>query len=387
MKGLQRVMSLEKKSPTPPGSSPLRLLDLSSQTQAVAADFLLELTSLLRDNRFIGGEPVAAFEEAFADFCGVRHCVGLNSGTDALRLALIAAGVKPDSEVITSPFSFIATSESVSQTGRLVLADIDPETYTLCPKQVRERITPQTRAVLPVHIFGLPADMPALLRDAQEHHLVVIEDACQAHGAAIGSRRVGGFGQSAAFSFYPTKNLGAFGDAGALTTQDETLAERVRSLRNHGQFAPYLHREEGYNSRLDSLQAAVLLLKLRHLEGWNQQRRALASAYRAMLAEVEEVRLQKQPERYRHCYHLLAARVERRDELLEFLRSRDIEARAIYPRPTHLQEAYRHLGHREGDFPVAEAVCREVLCFPLHPGMGEPDARRVSRLVKEFYAS
>lgn len=366
--------------------STVGFLDLTSQTQEVAADFLMQVTQLLQSNSFIGGEPVAAFERAFAEYCGTRHCVALNSGSDGLRLALLAAGVTPQSEVVTSPFTFIATAESIGQTGRIVLADIDPETFNLAPEKVKEKISPQTRAVLPVHIFGLPADIPALSQTAQKSGLALIEDACQAHGAAIGEQRTGSFGTAAAFSFYPTKNLGAFGDAGAVTTDDDTVAERLRSLRNHGQTEPYRHREEGFNSRLDSFQAVVLLLKLRQLEVWNRRRRELAEAYRTLLADVKEVRFQREPDGYRHCYHLLAARVDRRPDLADHLRRSGVETKTVYPVPTHLQPAYARLGHGPGDFPIAEAVCREVLCFPLYPGLSHAQVRRVAQSVKDFYA-
>ncbi len=369
----------------PQDTPPIGFLDLGLQTQTVAADFLMRVTHLLQSSRFIGGEPVEAFERAFANYCGASHCVGLNSGTDGLRLALIAAGVTSETEVITSPFTFIATAETIGQTGRIVLADVDPETFNLSPERTRERLTSRTRVLLPVHIFGLPADMPALQQLAEEKQLALVEDACQAHGAAIGTRRTGSFGQSAAFSFYPTKNLGAFGDAGAVTTNDPSVAERIRVLRNHGQIGPYLHQEEGFNSRLDTFQAVVLLLKLSKLESWNSRRRELAARYRTILSEVSEVRFQKEPPGYRHCYHLLAARVERRRELIDFLAARGIETKVVYPVPTHLQAAYRQLGHRAGDFPVAEAICREVVCFPLYPGLDEGQVEQVAEAVKGFY--
>lgn len=361
-------------------------LDLSYQTQAVLEDFLCHARGLAEQRQFVGGQPVEQFESAFARYCGARFCVAMNSGTDALRLALIAGGVGPGDEVITSPFTFIATAEAITQTGRLVLADIDPETFTVAPKEVESKLTTRTKVLLPVHIFGLPAPVVELRALAARRGLIVIEDACQAHGAAIGKQKVGSFGQSAAFSFYPTKNLGAFGDAGALTTDAESVAERVRRLRNHGQVGPYEHDEEGFNSRMDALQSVLLSLKLRFLEEWVQQRRRLAAVYRQELGGVDSVRFQKEPENYRHAYHLLAAIVERRAQLIEHLTARGVETRIVYPQPLHLLKAYRHLLYGPGDFPQAESVCEKVLCFPLYPGMTETQVLEAARAVRSFYA-
>jgi dTDP-4-amino-4,6-dideoxygalactose transaminase len=360
-------------------------LDLSPQTAEVQDDFLAAVRDLVSRNQFIGGFPVADFEAAFAAFCGSRHCVALNSGTDALRLALLAGGIEPDDEVVTSPFTFIATAEAVSQTGRLVLADVDPETFNLSPESALARLGPRTRGIIPVHIFGLPADMAALQGLCAGRDLLVVEDACQAHGAEIGGRRVGTFGDAAAFSFYPSKNLGAFGDAGALTCGDAELARRARLLRNHGQTGPYVHEREGFNSRMDSLQAALLVIKLGRLEEWNRRRGELAQVYRDELEGVDGVRFQKTPEGFRHVYHVLAARVDRRAELAAYLAGRGIDARVIYPTPIHLMDAYRYLDLGPGDFPNAEMVCAEVLCFPIFPGMSKEGAAEVARTARRFF--
>ncbi|MFZ0427884.1 MAG: DegT/DnrJ/EryC1/StrS family aminotransferase [Acidobacteriota bacterium] len=360
-------------------------LDLSYQTEQVSRDFLAAAGELVAANQFIGGPAVARFERDFADFCAVGHCVALNSGTDALRLALLAAGIGPDDEVITSPFTFIATAEAIGQVGRLVLADVDPETFTLSPGSVQGQVSRRTRALVPVHIFGLPADMPALGKVAEAHGLAVIEDACQAHGAAIGKHRAGALGTAAAFSFYPSKNLGAFGDAGALTSSDAAFAERVRLLRNHGQTELYTHVLEGFNSRMDALQARLLSLKLRRIEAWNEERRGLVEVYREELATLSAIRFQKVPEGFLHVYHVLAVLAERRDELVAFLRERGIDVRIIYPTPIHLMEAYGHLGLTRGDFPNAEAVCDRVLCLPLYPGLAKETAARVAREIREFF--
>lgn len=360
-------------------------LNLSYQTQAVLGDFLRRARELADLNQFIGGDTVREFEESFARYCGSAFCVSLNSGTDGLRLALLAAGVRPGDEVITSPFTFIATTEAVSQTGKLILADVDLETFTLSPETVEQQITERTRVVLPVHIFGLPAPMMELIFLSQRNGLVVIEDACQAHGARIFGQKVGSFGQSAAFSFYPSKSLGAFGDAGAVTSSDERVDARIRSLRNHGQVGQYEHVEEGFNSRMDSLQSALLTEKLKLLDEWIEWRRRLAKIYRQELAAVEGIRFQQEPDNYRHSYSLLGALVERRSQLIEYLAGREIETRIVYPTPIHLLAAYRHLNSPSGRFANAELLCERILCFPAYPGMPEEQACDVARAIRHFY--
>lgn len=359
-------------------------LDLTPQTRVVLDRFLHQARSLGEGNRFVGGEPVKAFEEEFARYVGTPYCVALNSGTDALRLALLAAGIGPEEEVITTPFTFIATAEAVSQTARLVLADIDPDTFQISPAAVENAVTTRTRAVLPVHLFGCPAPVQELARLAKNRNLFLIEDACQAHGAKVGEERVGSFGTAAAFSFYPTKNLGAFGDAGAVTCRDETLRQRILRLRNHGQVALYQHREVGFNSRMDTLQAAVLRLKLPHLDGWNQERRCLAALYQEILAGLEEIRFQKIEPGVEPVFHLLGIRAERRDQLKEYLAERGIETRVVYPTPIHLLEAYASR-FRAGQFPAAEEVCRKVLCLPLYPGLGPGQVEQVALAIRRFY--
>lgn len=361
-------------------------LNLSSQTEVVLDDFLSRIQDIAHKNQFIGGAPVQEFEQKFAVYCGVKNCVALNSGTDGLRLALVASGIDSNDEVITSPFTFVATTEVISQTGKLVLADIDLDTFNLSVEAIRSKVSDRTRAVLPVHIFGLPASMLSILEFSQKYNLTVIEDACQAHGAAIGEKKVGSFGQLASFSFYPTKNLGAFGDGGAVTSDDELMAERIRRLRNHGEVeGKYQHQEEGYNSRMDALQAVVLNLKLSFLEDWVNTRRQLASLYKDRLGHLEEIQFQKEPDNYRHSYHLLAARVKRRSELVDHLTRSGIETKIIYPIPIHLLPAYHHLNYRCGDFPNAEKLCKQILSFPLYPGMTESQILQVSDVIEKFY--
>lgn len=362
-------------------------IDLSPQTRAVADQFASAVRQLLLENRFIGGAPVEVFERRFADYCGSAHCVALNSGTDALRFAMLEAGVGEGDEVITSPFTFIATTETISQTGaQAVMADIDPQTYNLDPEALESRITARTKVILPVHIFGLPADMEKLHFLALQNGLQVIEDASQAHGAGIAGQRAGTFGRSAAFSFYPTKNMGAFGDAGALTCNDAETAEKVRLMRNHGQDGYYTHRFEGYNSRMDALQAALLNLKLDHVEDWIEERRRIVSLYREGLADLPQIRFQAEPQRFRHCYHIAAALAERRDELIRALLEKGIEAKVVYPIPLHLQRACAHWGYQKGEFPVAEQVSENVICLPVYPGLAESRVHEVVEAVREFYA-
>jgi dTDP-4-amino-4,6-dideoxygalactose transaminase len=360
-------------------------LDLSHQTREVQPQLLERLKTLTSENRFIGGAEVEDFESSFAHFCGAEKCIALNSGTDALRLALLACGIKDGDEVVTSPFTFIATAEAISQTGVPVFADVDLDTFNLSVESVRASLSAKTRAIVPVHIFGLPADMTGFGALAAAERFVVVEDACQAHGAAIGDKKTGSFGNAAAFSFYPSKNLGAFGDAGAVTTSDPECDSSIRLLRNHGQTGPYFHQQEGYNSRMDTMQAAVLNLKLPLLEQWNEERQRLAGIYREVLAGLSEVRFQKIPDGHVHAFHIVAALVEDRSRLMSFLLENGVEVKIVYPIPIHLLPAYSYLGHREGDFPNSEEVARRVLCFPAYPGMGDDRAFEAATLIRRFY--
>ncbi len=329
---------------------------------------------------YVLGPELEAFEDEFADYHGAAHAVGVASGTDAIELALRAAGVGSGDEVITVSHTAVATVCAVERAGaRPVLVDIDPRTYTIDPEAVRAAITPRTRAVVPVHLYGHPADMPALLAVARPAGLCVIEDCAQAHGARLGGRPVGTFGDLAAFSFYPTKNLGAFGDAGAVLTGDTELAGRLRRLRNYGQEQRYLHVERGVNSRLDELQAALLRVKLAHLDVYNAERRALAARYLAWLGGVGlPVPRHRAVE---HVYHLFVVRHPGRDLLRQRLHAHGIETLIHYPVPVHLQPAYADLGHRPGSLPATERAAREILSLPLYVGLGEDRIDRVTEAV------
>ena len=360
------------------------LVDLKAQYAALKPEIDTAIARVIANTSFIMGPEVRSFEEAFAAFCGSRFAVGVSSGTAAIELTLRALGIGPGDEVITTPFTFIATAEAISAVGATpVFADIDPLTYTLSPDAAAAAITSRTRALLPVHLYGQPADMPALAALAQQHGLALIEDAAQAHGAEIGGRRVGSLGYPACFSFYPGKNLGAYGDAGAVTTDDPALAERLRKLRDHGRASKYVHDEVGYGHRLDALQAAILAVKLPHLAAANAARRRLASRYDELLCDSELV-LPAAPPATTPVYHLYVVRTPRRDEVLAALHAAGIEAGVHYPLPLHLQPAYRSLGYAAGAFPVAERSAAEVLSLPLFPEMSEAQQDRVVEVLGEI---
>jgi len=348
------------------------LVDLRAQYQSIREEIDAAIRGVLNRARFIGGEPVRRFEERFAAFCEAKSAVGVGNGTDALFLALKALGVGRGDEVVVPAFTFIATSEAVTATGaRPLFADVQRDTGNLDPEAFRSAITPRTKAVIPVHLYGRPANMSSILDIADRHGIAVVEDAAQAHGARDDGRRVGSIGTLACFSFYPGKNLGAYGDAGAVVTNDDALAKKARILRDHGRTEKYVHRIEGYNSRLDTLQAAILNVKLGHLEEWNRRREQVAARYRDLLSDVEGVRMLAPAAEKEHVYHLFVVCVKNRDEVLRRLADRGISAGVHYPLPLHLQPAYRSFGHKAGEFPVAEELASEVLSLPMYPELTE----------------
>lgn len=357
------------------------LVDLKAQYAAIAAQVDAAIQQVLDTTQFIMGPQVAAFEEAFAAYCGVDYCVGVGSGTAALELALRALDVGPGDEVITVAHTFIATAEAISAVGATpVFVDIDPATYTMDPDALAAAIGPSTRAIIPVHLYGQPADMTRINALARAHGLAVIEDAAQAHGATWQGTKAGALADAACFSFYPGKNLGAYGDAGAVTTNRADIAERVRSLRNHGRRSKYVHDERGFGHRLDTLQAAVLSAKLPFLDGWTAARRALASQYNATLAE-HEIILPHIADGAEPAWHLYVIRSAVRDLLMDGLARQGIAAGIHYPLPLHLQPAYADLGYKQGQLPVTEAVAASCLSLPLYPEMGEARLRRVADAV------
>jgi len=347
------------------------LADLRAQFAQIRGEALEVLAEIAESGGYILGPHVAGFEERFAAAHAVRHCIAVNTGTSALHLGLLAAGVGPGDEVITVPMTFVATSWAVSYCGaRPVFVDVEPTTYTMDPDQVADRITPRTKAILPVHLYGQPANLAELREVADRHGVALIEDACQAHLATYRGRPVGSFGQSAGFSFYPGKNLGACGEGGAVVTNDDALAARMRALRDHAQTKRYHHAEVGFNYRMDAMQGAMLDLKLRHLPAWTARRRALAARYMEKLADLPLdlpcVRADREP-----VWHLFVVLHPERDRIRAELEEAGVQTGLHYPVPVHLQPAYANLGYKAGDFPVSERVGRECLTLPLYPEMTE----------------
>jgi dTDP-4-amino-4,6-dideoxygalactose transaminase len=367
----------------------IALDDLALQFREIEDEALEASARVLRSGRYIltQGEEVAAFEAEFARYCEARHAVGLSSGTAALHLALAAAGVGRGDEVLVPANTYIATAFGASYTGATpVFVDADPVTYTIDVAQAEAAITPRTKAIMPVHLYGHPARMDAIGALAEAHDLVVVEDCAQAHGARFQGRRVGTFGDFGAFSFYPGKNLGAIGDGGALTTDDDTLAAQARQLRYMGQKRKYVHEIVGYQDRLDELQGALLAVKLKRLDAWNAQRREQAAWYGELLAGTP-VEPPVEAEGCEHVYHLYIVRAPRRDELKDFLAERGITTAIYYPIPVHLQGAYAGLGHQPGAFPVTERAVAETLALPVFPGYSRAMIEHVAESVSAFYAS
>jgi dTDP-4-amino-4,6-dideoxygalactose transaminase len=359
------------------------LADLRAQFAQIRDEALAALTAIAESGGYVLGAPVAHFEQAFAAAHGVNHCIGVNTGTSALHLALLAAGVDPGDEVITVPMTFIATSWAVSYCGaRPVFVDVDPATCTMDPNQVAAAITPRTKAILPVHLYGQPADLGALRELADRHGIPLIEDAAQAHLATYQGKPVGGFGLAAGFSFYPGKNLGACGEGGAVVTNDDALAARMRALRDHAQTRRYHHAEIGFNYRMDAFQGAVLGLKLTHLARWTERRRELAARYLTGLRDLPIDLPIVAPDRD-HVWHLFVVRHPDRDRIRIALEARGIQTGLHYPVPVHLQPAYQNLGHKPGDFPVSERIGRECLTLPLFPEMTDVQADWVIEAVSE----
>jgi len=337
--------------------------------------------------RFVLGENVDSFEREFARFCGTDYAVGVANGTDALHLALLACGIGKEDEVITMPNTFIATTEAISQTGaKIVFVDIDSWTYNIDVAQIEGAINEKTKTILPVHLFGQSADMDSIMKIARKYNLKVIEDACQAHGAEYRSRKAGSIGDAGCFSFYPSKNLAAFGDGGMVITDGNKIAQKIKMLRDHGQMKKYEHLVEGYNSRLDEIQAAILRVKLKRLDEQNKLRRKNAWIYNELLKDVDEVVTPFEAEYGKHVYHLYVIRTEKRDELQEYLKSNGIGTGLHYPIPLHLQKAYEYLGYKEGDFPVAEECAKQILSLPMFPELTPKEIEKVASEIKTFFA-
>lgn len=365
-------------------SQKVPLVDLHAQYQTIRPAIDAAIQSVIERTAFIMGPDVHSFEEDFASYCTATYAVGVASGTAALELTLRACGIGAGDEVITSAHTFIATAEAISAVGaRPVFADIDQSTYNLAPHAVEAVLTPATRTILPVHIYGQPADMDALSAIAARRDIFVIEDAAQAHGATWNGRTVGVLGHAACFSFYPGKNLGAYGDAGAVTTNDARIAEQVALLRNHGRHSKYLHDIKGYGERMDTLQAAILHAKLAHLADWTAARRRLAARYTELLAGCELVLPFVAPQA-NPAWHLYVIRTSERDAMLAYLNAHGVGAGVHYPVPLHLQPAYADLGYRRGDLPVTEAVADTCLSLPIYPEMTDEQQEYVVSTIKRF---
>lgn len=368
--------------------SPLRVpfFDAVAQQRSVMAETLAAIQDVLDEARFIVGPQVGEFERAFASLVGVGHAVGVSSGLDALRLALTALDVVPGDEVILPANTYIATALAVSAVGaRPVLVDCDPRTYLIDCGQIGAAITARTKAIIPVHLTGQAADMDAVLDLARAHGLHVVEDAAQAHGTTYRGRACGAMGALGCFSFYPSKNLGACGDAGMVTTGDGRLADRVRRLRNYGEEAKYHHVEKGTNARLDTLQAAVLSVRLRQLAAWNEARNRHAERYRRLLTGVGDITFQDQAPGSNHVYHLFVVETGRRDELREHLDDAGVQTGVHYPVPIHLQRAYEDLGHKPGDFPNAERLAARMLSLPMFPELRPEQLAYVADQIRRFF--
>ena len=357
-------------------------VDLHAQYRSIKDEIDQAIAAVLRDAAFVGGSQLASFERNFAAYAGSRHCIGVANGTDALFIAMKSLGIGPGDEVITVANSFIATSEAVTAAGaRVVFVDCARDTYTIDIAAVERAITGKTRAIIPVHLYGQPADMAPLLDLAQQHNLLVIEDAAQAHGARYRDRPAGSFGDCACFSFYPGKNLGAYGDGGAIVTNNDALAKKIRMYANHGRTEKYNHEFEGMNSRLDNLQAAVLDVKLRHLERWTERRQAVASAYEAALQGLVVTPVTDPA--CRHVYHLYVVRVKQREQVIQFLKEQGIATGVHYPIALPFLNAYRYLGHRAADFPVAHELQNEILSLPMHGDLTDEQVAYVVAGLRE----
>lgn len=360
--------------------------DLAAQHRTIAGELEEAMHSVIRDCAFIRGPHVEQFEREFAAKIGTRHCISCGNGTDALFIIFKSLGLQAGDEVLTTAHSWIATTETITLAGgSVVFCDTDPSTFTISPAEIERKITPRTKGIVPVHLYGHPADMEAIMAIARRHGLWVVEDCAQAHLARYKGRPVGTFGCAAAFSFYPGKNLGAMGDAGAIVTDDEKMAERMAMFARHGGLRKGEHLIEGINSRMDGLQAAILSVKLKHLEGWTQARRRLAAEYGRQLAGIPGLRLPVEADGCEHVYHLYVIQVEEgRDDLRNHLAARGIQTNINYPSILPLVPAYARLGHRPGDFPVAYRHQERILSLPFYPEMADADVAEVGHAIREW---
>lgn len=360
------------------------LVDLKAQYRSIKQEIDTAISEVVESSQFILGPKVEAFESEFAAYCHTRYAFGINSGTSALHLALLATGVRPGDEVITVSYTFVATVAAILYTGATpVLVDIDPNTCNIDVSKIEAAITPRTKVIMPVHLYGTCADMDPIFEIAQRHNVTVIEDAAQAHGAEYKGRRAGSMGELACFSFYPGKNLGAYGEAGAIVTNSEKYVDIIRELRDQGQSAKYLHERVGYNYRMEGIQGAVLAVKLKHLDDWTEARRAHAKFYQTQLAD-SGVRLLPEPAESKSVYHVFPLFTPDRDELREHLHANGVSTGIHYPIPVHLQTGFAGLGYREGDLPETERVCRDVMSLPMYPELTLEQLTHITDSVRQF---
>jgi len=365
----------------------ISFVDLKAQYDSIKEEIDEAIQKVLNATSFIMGEELIKFEEEFASFCNTKHAIGVANGSDALILALIACEIGEGDEVITVSHTFIATAEAITHVGgKVVFVDIDPQTYTIDVSKIEEKITEKTKAIIPVHLYGQPADMDHIIRLAEKYNLKTIEDAAQSHGAEYKGKKVGSIGDVGCFSFYPGKNLGAYGDAGIVTTNNEKIAEKLKLLRNHGRInKKYEHEIEGYSSRLDNLQAAILRVKLKYLNKWNDMRRSNAKKYSELLSNIDGIITPYEADYAKHVYHLYVIRTEKeRDRLKEELKSKRIATGIHYPIPLHLQPAYSYLGYKEGDFTITEKASQEILSLPMFVELTDEQIEEIVELIKNI---
>ncbi len=361
------------------------ILDLKAQYATYKDETIQAITKLCESQSFALGPAVAEFEEKLATYCGCKNAIGVSSGTDAILVSLMALEIKPGDEVITTPFTFFSTASSVVRVGaKAVFVDVDPDSYNIDPSRIEKKLTEKTRAIIPVHLFGQVAQMKPIMEIAKRHNLAVVEDAAQAIGATQDGIKCGNFGDLGCFSFYPTKNLGGFGDGGLVTTNSEALADKVRTLRNHGQHPTYFYKVIGGNFRLDSIQAAVLAVKLKYLDKWNEKRRQNAALYDNIFAN-SPIKVPKIGSNNVSIYHQYTVTVPERDQLQKFLAENKIGSAIFYPKPLHLQDCFRELGYKESDFPIAEQLCKEVLSLPVYPELTTEQIEYVAKTILQFY--
>lgn len=362
----------------------INLVDLRRQFQSVKNEILQGIDDVIESGQYVLGPKVKELEEKIAKRLGVSDAVAVANGTDALVLTLEAYGIGKGDEVITTPFSFFANAEAVSRVGAVpVFADVDPVTYNIAPFEIERKITSATKAIIPVHLFGQPADIDKIKEIAKKHGLFVIEDACQAFGSSYKNRQVGSMGDAACFSFFPTKNLGTMGDGGIITTSDTALADKIRKLRTHGTTKKYYHDRIGYNSRLDELHAAILLVNLKKIDEWNQIRRRLAERYRQHLGNAPHLKLPTEADNCSHIYHMFCIESERREEIIEALLNAGIQTGVYYPCCLHLQEVYSSLNYKRGDFPTAESLSEKLFAVPMHPFLTENEQDQIISILQQ----